>query len=448
MTEPRNMEPFEARFAGRVRDYTDRATERRIDALAMSRTAMSSQRATVWLGRRLGGRLLDPIAGVPWALAALGVVLISVIAAAVLGRQASFSIGPNSTAITSTPGLAVSPGGPVPDALRHSWQRPYAVTPGLDSWGTGFLTLTSGVMDFGPAPGPEASRSAITAAGPAALVVTATAETQRCAIGDIGRYGWTLEGQATVMTLVAINADACSSREEALAGSWVRSDLPRIEEGEPTLPPGTYRTAAFNPLDRTGVSGQLSFTVAEGWKVKIDEPASFLLHHLPISSARQPGADVFISLFARPRLAADFVEGETCGRYSEAPGVGHGVDDLVSAILARPGVVSTPPTAVTIGGYEGRMLDLHLAPSWTGACIAPEGPIVGMAILVEAGAVMGPAAGIGPDHAFRLILLDLTKGRTMAVVVFSGEPDTSPFEEQIAEAMPIIESFEFHPPTP
>ena len=52
------MEPFETRFAGRVRAYTDPATERRIDALAVSRTAMSSRRAAGWSQRRSArGRL-------------------------------------------------------------------------------------------------------------------------------------------------------------------------------------------------------------------------------------------------------------------------------------------------------------------------------------------------------------------------------------------------------
>jgi hypothetical protein len=37
----------------------------------------------------------------------------------------------------------------------------------------------------------------------------------------------------------------------------------------------------------------------------------------------------------------------------------------------------------------------------------------------------------------------------MAVAIFSGEPSQpSALEEQVGEAMPVIESFEFHPPVP
>jgi hypothetical protein len=437
------MEPFEIRFATRVRAYTDQATERRIDALAISRTAMSSRRAIGWSGRWLGtGVLGRRIAGARWAVAFVAVVLIGVVGVALLGR-------PSDSAISSSPSPAASAVGPIPDVLRHSWQRPMAVLPGLDRWGSGFLSLASGSLEFGREPGAGASRSAITAAGLDTLVVTATVETQRCAIGDVGAYRWSVEGKDTVMTLTAISTDACAAREEALAGSWVRSDLPLPGDDAATLPPGRYLTSRFDPFDKPGVSGQLSYTVPEGWKVKQDDPDAFVLHHLSDASSSQPSTDLFINLFVQPRMAADFAEGAICGPVGAAPGVGPRIDDIVAAIVARPGVVSTPPTAVTIGGSEGQMLDVHLAPSWTGGCQAPEGPIVGMPILVEAGSQTGLVAGIGRDHPLRLILLDLGGERTMAIAIFSVEPSQpSLFEERVAEGMPVIESFEFHPPKP
>ncbi len=438
MTERRAMEEFEARFGDRVRAYTDPATERRIDALAISRTAMSSRRATGWSRHRLGGGWLGrPIAGVPLAVALGTVVVIGVVGVGILGRP---SISP-----TASP--AASAGGPIPVVLRHSWQRPQPVAPGPDPWGTGFLSLASGPMDFGREPGAAASRSAITAAGLDTLVVTATAETKGCAIGDIGTYRWSVAGKGTVLTLTAIGADACPAREQALAGPWVRSDLPLPAGGGVTLPPGRHETSAFDPFDRPRVSGQLSYTVPDGWTVEDDQPTTIVLHHFHDASPGRPATDSFIGLFTQPRMAADFASGAICGPFSEAPGVGRGVGDLVAAIRARPGVVSTPPAAVTIGGYEGQMLDLHLAPAWIGGCRAPEGPIVGMPILLEAGS--GPSVGISPAHPLRVILLDLTGGRTMAVAIYGVEPSqASSFDAQVAEAMPIIESFAFHPPGP
>ncbi len=442
MTDRRAMEPFETRLADRVHAYTDPATERRIDALAISRTAMSSAQAPGWSRRwpvaGLPGRRL---AGLRVGVAIVAVALIGVVAIGVLGRPSNSTIG------QPTPSPVPSASGPIPAALLHSWQRPYAVFPGLDPWGSGFLSLAPGQLDFGPTAGDAASSSAVAAAGADTLVATATAETQGCAIGEAGTYHWSLEGQGTVMTLTA-SADACAAREKALAGPWVRADLPLPPSGEP-LTPGTYLTSAFDPFGAPGATGELSYTVPDRWKVKEDLAGAFLLHRLPDNSSSQPSMDTLVHLFTQARLMADYTKGAICGQSGEAPGVGRGVDDIVAAILARPGVVSTPPTAVNIGSYAGQMLDVHLAPTWTGRCQNLDGPIIAMPLLLGLESERSAGIGLVGDSPVRLILLDLTGGRTMAIAVFSGGPSQpSEFEAQAGEAMPVIESFEFHQPVP
>jgi hypothetical protein len=280
-------------------------------------------------------------------------------------------------------------------------------------------------------------------------VVTATAETQGCAIGGVGAYRWMVEGKATVMTLTAIGVDACAARETALAGQWVRSDLAPSGGSESTLPPGTYLTLAFDPFNKPGTPGQLSYTVPEGWRTEEDSAVSLTLHHRTEGSASQPATDSFILLISRPRMVADFNNEAPCGQFSDAPDVALGVDQIVAAIRARAGVVSTAPAALTIGGYEGRMLDLHLAPSWTGGCQAPEGTIVGVPILRGGGPGTGATVGLGTDHPLRLILLDLTAGRTMCIAIFNPEPSqASAFDVQVEAIMPVIEGFQLHAPTP
>jgi hypothetical protein len=121
----------------------------------------------------------------------------------------------------------------------------------------------------------------------------------------------------------------------------------------------------------------------------------------------------------------------------------------MAAIRARPGVVSSAPAAVTIGGHEGRVLDLHIADSWAGSCRTPDGPVVGVPLLVEAGSAKSPLVGIGRDQPVRLILVDLGAERSMAIVIFDiGPTRPSLFEADVAAAMPIVESFEFHSPAP
>ena len=460
MTERQAMDPFETRFTRRVRAYTDPAAERRIDELAIARTAMSSHWSTGWSRRRLGaGGLGRRFAGVRWAVASVAIVLIGVVGVAVVGRSSDSGIGlqstpatPSTPATSSTPGPAASAGGPTPDVLRHSWQRPYPNTPGQDQWGTGFLVLASGRIDFGIEPGPEASASSITAGGPDTIVATATVETRGCVIGDAGIYRWLLEGKDTVMTLTAISPDACATREEALAGRWVRADFPGNGPGpgDPTLTPGRHVTSAFDPFGDPAAPIRVAYTVPEGgWSVPEDGPTTFVLAHIPEVPQGQPSTFLMVALLAQPRMAADFDAGAACGPVGDAPGVGSGLDDLVAAIRARPGVVSIPRDAVTIGGYKGRVLDLQLAASWTGGCVGPGGLVVALPIVVEAGTATGPVVAIGPDRPVRLILLDLTDGRTMAIVIHDIEPaQPSLFEALVAEAMPIVESFEFQPPTP
>ncbi len=390
------------------------------------------------------------ILGVPWAVAFVPVLLIGVVAIALLGRVSDSSVSARPTPSTSSvPSALATTRGQISDVIGHSWQRPYAVTPDMDQWPTGFLRLAPGLLDFGPEPGPAASRSNVTAAGPDSLVVKATAETRGCAIGDIGAYRWSVEGKGTVMTLTAIGADACAAREKALAGPWVRSDLQIPGNGEPTLPPGTYLTSAFDPFGHPGASGQLSYTVPAGWKVLEDAPASLAFLYQPDAFQGQGSTDWFVFALAQPRIATDPEKGATCGPASAALGAGRGVDDIVAAITARPGLLSTPPVAVTIGGYDGQLLDLRLDPSWTGGCQAPEGLIVGMPILVGAESGTGPTVGISGDHPLRLILLDLTGGRTMSIAMVNPDSsDASQFDVQVAALMPVIEGFQLHAPAP
>ncbi len=287
-------------------------------------------------------------------------------------------------------------------------------------------------------------RSAIKATGVDTLLATATAETTGCTIGDVGPYGWSIEGKGTVLTLTATGADACPAREQALSGSWVRSDLPPPAGLEATLAPGTHLTSSFDPFGDVGSPGRLSYTVPAGWQAPEDASATLGLQHLP-GDAQGPPSMIF--LFARPGLAAEINDGEPCGAFSDAPGVGHRVADIVAAIMARPGVVSAQPVSVTVGGYQGQMLDLRLAPSWTDGCIAPEGKAIGVPLIHVAGSPVGPSVGLGPDAPVRLILLDLTGGRTLAVAVACiGPSQPDQIAEQFAQAMPIINSFEFHPP--
>lgn len=448
MTDLKTNEPFETRFADLARAYTDPAGAREIDSLAVSRAAMTSARATGWSTRRLGAGLIGRrVDGGRWAAAAMAVALVSVVGVAVWSRPSNSGIGPQPTpSASSAPSPAASAVGPVPEVLHHVWQRPLPIAPG-PAWATAFLVLTDGILGVGPDVS-AASHSAVAAAGTDTLLVTATADTTGCAVGDLGVYRSSLEGKDTFVTLTAVGTDGCAAREDALTGPWVRADLPQPGESD-LLQPGTYTTTGFDPFTDAATPGRLSFTVPTRWKVKEDGATAFVLHHLADASQAQPGSDTFIFMVAQPRLAAAFGDKAVCGLFTDAPGAARGVDDLVAAITTRPGVISTLPADVTVGGYTGKLIDLQVAPSFTGGCMAPEGPVVGVPILRGPGGELGPSLGLSPAAPVRLILLDLGDGRTMSIAIVSLPP-TQPasFHEGVDAAMSIIESIELHPPTP
>jgi hypothetical protein len=430
MTEQQGMESFELALSDRIHRYTNAATRRPFDAGATTRAAMSSQVAagsmSGWPGRR-------------WWIVLVPAAALLTIGAVVVGGLPQQQHPP---APTAPPAVV-----PIPVALRQPWIRPYSVSPGQNEWGSGFLAVADDHVNYGPEPGAAASTSSIEITGPTSLEITATADTKGCQAGDAGAYGWSLAGEDTVLTLTPINDDACPTRQKALAGQWVR-DAPVQPVLGDALPAGTQWTSKFDPLGNAGSPTHLEFTIPEGWRVIEDSLGSLHLQRLPSGPADDPEAEPHIGVFTNPRLEADYAPGAACGPTGDAPGVGGGLDDLVAAIVARPGVVSTPPTDVSIAGHRGRILDLHLSPTWTGGCSDFSGHIVGIPILHPGGAPQGPVVGVTPDQVPRLILLDLGGGRTLAIVIFTSPTQSSDFERNVAESMPIIDSFKFVPASP
>ena len=443
MTEDDAMGPFERRFAERARLYTDAAAGRTIDALDVSRAAMSASRSVRWTKRPMVGLPLDGrFTGVKWAAPTVAVILIAAVGFAISRPSPDHAAIPL-TASPSSPARSPS----LPDALRHAWARPYAVTPGLDHWGSGSLIVSSERIEFGPEPAaPGTSRAAVRATGVDTLVVTATRETHGCEIGAIGSYRATIDGQGTVLMLSALADDACELREKALAGSWVRADLAPSGNGEITLPPGTYTTADFDPFGDRLLLSQLSYTVSDGWKVKDDRPRSFLLHHLATGANAEGPGETFIQLLAKPRVTAGFEDESDCEHVEDAAGIGTGVDDVVAAITTRPGVVSSVPAPVVIGGYDGKLLDVHLSPSWRQGCRLSGSLVVTIPLLREAGTEFAQVIAVGSTTPLRLIVLDLDNGRTMTIAIFGPGPTRAPMTGGPFETvMPVVESFEFHP---
>ena len=126
----------------------------------------------------------------------------------------------------------------------------------------------------------------------------------------------------------------------------------------------------------------------------------------------------------------------SCGGQAPAA-VGSSVAEVVASVTSDPRLVATAPRSVTVGGQTGQMVDLGVAPSWTGTCDWSGGK---SAVLIVSATSTGPAFGIGGTGRDRYTFLDVN-GWVVAIDI--GTPEGSDFEAFLSEATPIVESLHF-----
>jgi hypothetical protein len=123
------------------------------------------------------------------------------------------------------------------------------------------------------------------------------------------------------------------------------------------LIPGATSTVAFQP--------KLTFTVPSGWTNTLDKARAYTIHY----NFTRGHFLQLVSQLAIPDQTAD------CSPAWKT-GAGNTVGDWVTFLTTHPGLEATAPKAVTIGGYEGMQLDLHVAADWTETCPDSLGPAV------------------------------------------------------------------------
>jgi hypothetical protein len=179
--------------------------------------------------------------------------------------------------------------------------------------------------------------------------------------------------------------------------------------GDGSLHPGTV-VARLGP-DQT-ISA--TFTVPNGWR---GFDGSCLL---PVLEARNVGIcfPEFLGFYSDPCRASS--------RTGEDP-VGPSVEDLATALTEQTAYEATTPTDVTLGGYTGKGLDLHL-PTDVASC--------------EDGAFYPWAGSIyaqGPDNLWHVWILDVQGERQ---IVISNYFASTSSDDQ-AEMQAIVDSIQF-----
>ena len=169
------------------------------------------------------------------------------------------------------------------------------------------------------------------------------------------------------------------------------------------IPVGTYTTVQFQP--------PITYAVpAGGWFNSEDLPGLFTLIPPGFSvgaNSHEPTGDYILIATSVVAANADCTE-------SEQPGMGHTAAALAAEFAQRPGLTTTTPTPVSVGGLQGLVLDIRMADGWTQTCFYSGGK---PAVPLIRG--VGPSSGLDnpicdPGCITRVYLLD-GSGTTLAI---------------------------------
>lgn len=374
-------------------------------------------------------------------LAAAAAIVVAVVGIGAFAYSQRADIGPPAS---PSPGASSGPSPTfqatsLPAALRGRWVGAPRVVPEVpEPPYRNALQLTDVQLTFALAGrGLEtefASIAALTA--PDQLRLLGATTDGGCRPRDEGTYSFTLDASGTALTLTPI-ADACGPRAAALAGDWAHVGCADDQGwclGD--LAPGTHRSVLFTPFvpaaDWQFRYGQVSYTVPAGWENTEDCPWCLYLG--------QRGAPENTGIYVWSEVAPH-VQANQCTGGPE-PGVGRTAEAIVSWLTTLPGLVTTTPEPITIGGLTGRMVDLSVSPTWTATCpyaYSPGLPLVST--------FAGPEVSSGPDWNIqgegrtRIIALDLGDGRAL-VIDIEGQNQAN-YDALLPGAMDVVTSFTF-----
>jgi hypothetical protein len=261
--------------------------------------------------------------------------------------------------------------------------------------------------------------------------------------GGYDTIRWSLEPDGLHLVVLDTDGNAPDERTKAIletepwqrvegeasldwSDAWVTCPNP---DGGPclgTLTAGTYATELFEP--------GLTYTMPEGWQntSDLEGEVGFLPPGYSLEGADAGGSEyivVFTSVRAENRKCSTLAEAE-----SDEPGVARTPEAMAAEFQARPGLVTTDPEPVTIGGLSGLVMDIGMAPGWTGTCFYWDEPAVQLIGGVP------PSEfdhGIIPGLTMRLYLL--ARGTSTLAIEITDFSDGAHLDGYSA----IVEQFEF-----
>jgi hypothetical protein len=212
---------------------------------------------------------------------------------------------------------------------------------------------------------------------------------------------------------VASASPSAASSAAAVFPGWFTPES--ADNGAGVLTSGSQATRSFRP--------GFTFTVPAGWVNDVDTAEFYgLFPDTPANEAEfarsgEHAQQIFMGVVDTPGLGICEGVGDTHGSTAA---------ELVDSLVASEGLVTSEPVDVTIGGLSGTRVDAHLDPDWTGSC---------------SGDPESRPTKDDKDFRGRFVFLDIPGGGKLMIIVDSVH--AADFEAFVAEAMPIVESFQF-----
>lgn len=184
---------------------------------------------------------------------------------------------------------------------------------------------------------------------------------------------------------------------------------------------GSYTSRSLDPA--------VTYTLTSDWVNQRDWAEFFLLYPDTPGNRALAAADEYapyIVILPGPPTVPTSAPCAATGKAATG-GVVVNPADLVEYLGTVQGLTATSPIPVTLNGLPGQQIDIAVAPEWTGCPPA----------------VPGQPIGNQPteNDRIRLIVLEGPDVGTLMIRLWAR----TDFEAFLAEAMPVVESFEFHP---
>jgi hypothetical protein len=239
-------------------------------------------------------------------------------------------------------------------------------------------------------------------------------------------------GAAAALAAVVIVAVGAMYFLRASTGTGIGGQNPTVSPSAVTSPSAASPSPSASPNAISSVTFKptLNLVAPAGWTAS-DGDRTFILD----APAEPSGARLSVGVMSGPFVTFN---DRDCEDHAPA-GVGTSSAKVIATLRGDPRLVATSAQPVTVGDRTGQMLDIQVAPGWTGTCGWSGGK---PAVLILSATDTGPAFGIGGTERARHMFLDV--GGSVVAINFST-PDGTGFDALVGQVTPIAESMRFTP---